>query len=194
LGGLFFEPTVITGIEPAMKLWNEETFGPILPIRPFDTPEEAIQLANGTTYGLSGSVFSQDLDEARWYASRMVTGSVNINDCLVTFAFPSLPFGGAKQSGVGYYHSEAGIRAFCRVKSITEFRSAYSKEFFYYPIPEGVKEGMQAILVFLYSRNRAAKLRAIPKTVGIARELIRGILQKRKQDRKGKNRIRAMGG
>lgn len=181
--GFFFEPTVITGIEPDMKLWKEETFGPILPIKAFDTREEAIELANSTEYGLSGSVFSQNMEEARWYAGRMVTGSVNINDCLVTFAFPSLPFGGVKESGVGYYHSELGIRNFCRIKSVTEFNSRYTKEFFHYPIPDGVRKGMEALLVFLYSQDTKARMKALPKTAGIAGELISGVFEKMKNGR-----------
>ncbi len=181
--GLFFAPTVITGIHPDMKIWQEETFGPILPVIPFDTQEEAIEMANSTPFGLSGSVFSENVEEARWYATRMVTGSVNINDCLVTFAFPSLPFGGAKESGVGYYHSELGIRNFCRIKSITEFSGLYTKEFFHYPVPKGVREGMEALLVFLYSQNQRAKWQAFFRTSGIARELIAGVLDKQRKGR-----------
>jgi acyl-CoA reductase-like NAD-dependent aldehyde dehydrogenase len=181
--GLFFSPTVITGIQPEMKIWREETFGPILPIVAFDTPDEAIRMANSTQYGLGGSVFSEDMEEARMYASRMETGSVNINDCLVTYAFPSLPFGGAKTSGVGYYHGEQGIRNFCRVKSMTEFKGMYSKEFFHYPVSPRVKEAMEAVLVLLYSESMRARWRALPKTTGIAGELIRGIWKKMREKR-----------
>ncbi len=176
--GLFFSPTVITGIQPEMKIWREETFGPILPIVAFDTPDEAIRMANSTQYGLGGSVFSEDMEEARRYASRMETGSVNINDCLVTYALPSLPFGGVKTSGVGFYHGEMGIRNFCRVKSMTEFKGMYSKEFFHYPVSTRVKEAMEALLVLLYSENMRARWKALPRTTGIAGELIRGIWAK----------------
>jgi acyl-CoA reductase-like NAD-dependent aldehyde dehydrogenase len=176
--GLFFSPTVITGIRPDMKIWSEETFGPILPIVAFDTPDEAIEMANSTQYGLAGAVFSEDLEEARMYASRMETGSVNINDCLVTYALPSLPFGGVKTSGVGVYHGEMGIRNFCRVKSVTEFGSLYSKEFFHYPVASRVKEAMEALLVLLYSQNVKAKWKALPGTSSIAGELMRGIWAK----------------
>ena len=179
--GLFFAPTVITGIRPQMKIWKEETFGPVLPIVAFDTPDEAIRMANSTQFGLSGSVFSEDLEEARHYAERIETGSVNINDCLVTFAFPSLPFGGVKASGVGYYHAEMGILNFCRVKSVTEFSSLYSKEFFHYPVPAGVKEGMEALLVFFYSTNPMERAKALPKTGGIASELIKGVFKKKRR-------------
>ncbi len=176
--GHFFAPTVLTEIRPDMKIWNEETFGPILPVVAFDTPEEAIQMANSTEFGLAGSVFSQDMEEARMYAGRMETGSVNINDCLVTYALPSLPFGGVKTSGVGTYHGEMGIRNFCRVKSVTEFTGLYSKEFFHYPVASRVKEAMEALLVLLYSGNMRARWKALPKTTGIAGELFRGIWEK----------------
>jgi acyl-CoA reductase-like NAD-dependent aldehyde dehydrogenase len=182
--GLFFTPTVITGIRPQMKIWQDETFGPILPIVAFDTPDEAVRMANSTNYGLSGSVFSQDLDEARMYASRMETGSVNINDCLVTFAFPSLPFGGVKTSGIGYYHGEMGIRNFCRIKSVTEFNGLYSKEFFHYPVPAGMKEGMEALLVFLYSHSPLERIKALPRARGIVAQLTGGMWKKFKENRR----------
>jgi acyl-CoA reductase-like NAD-dependent aldehyde dehydrogenase len=178
--GLFFEPTVITGIRPEMKIWQEETFGPILPIVPYDTPEEAIRMANSTPYGLSGSVYSEDLEEARMYACRMETGSVNINDCLVTYALPSLPFGGVKASGVGTYHGESGIRNFCRIKSVTEFKGLYAKEFFHYPVASWVKDAMEALLVLLYSEDTGARWRALPKTARIAGDLIGGMWRKRR--------------
>jgi succinate-semialdehyde dehydrogenase/glutarate-semialdehyde dehydrogenase len=179
-GGLFFAPTVITEIRPGMKIWQEETFGPILPVVAFDKPEEAIEMANSTQYGLAGSVFSEDMEEARMYASRMETGSVNINDCLVTYALPSLPFGGVKASGVGYYHGEMGIRNFCRIKSVTEFKGLYTKEFFHYPVSSWIQEAMGALLVVLYSQSERARLKALPKTTRIAGDLIRGMWRKRK--------------
>jgi acyl-CoA reductase-like NAD-dependent aldehyde dehydrogenase len=170
--GLFFAPTVITGIKPHMKMWQEETFGPILPVLAFDTPEEAIRMANSTPYGLSGSVFSRDMAEARFYADRMETGSVNINDCLVTFAFPSLPFGGVKRSGVGYYHGEIGIRNFCKIKSVTEFKGWYSKEFFHYPLPDGLQEAVEAALLLLYGKGFSSRLEALAKAARSARSLL----------------------
>ncbi len=181
MSGLFFAPTVITDIRPQMKIWQEETFGAVLPIVPFDTPEEAIAMANSTKFGLSGSVFSQDLEEGRFYAKRMETGSVNINDCLVTFALPSLPFGGVKESGVGYYHSESGFRNFCRIKSVTEFKGWYNKEFFHYPVAHGVKQAMEALLVLLYSQSWLSRLHAIPRVLSMAMDLVRGRVKKNRQ-------------
>ncbi len=177
--GLFFEPTVVTGIRPDMKIWQEETFGPVLPVLPYETPDQALAMANSTSYGLSGSVFSQDLDEARWFAKRMVTGSVNVNDCLVTFAFPSLPFGGVKKSGVGFYHGEAGLRNFCRVKAVTEFRGWSTREFFHYPVRPEATTNLRGLLVFLYGRGLRARLQALPAVWRIAAGLLRQAISRR---------------
>jgi delta 1-pyrroline-5-carboxylate dehydrogenase len=174
---------VITGITPEMKIWNEETFGPVLPVIPYDTPEEAVRMANSTPYGLSASVFTKDMAEANWFADRIEAGSVNINDCLVTFAVPSLPFGGVKESGVGTYHGEHGIRGFCRIKSVTEFRGGYSKEFFYYPVAEGIQEVLEAMLILRFSRNVRDKLRAVPKAARLAADLLKGMHRKRGRNR-----------
>ena len=171
--GLFFAPTVLTGVRPGMRIWEEETFGPVLPVIPFDDRDEALRMANSTVFGLSGSVFSNDPEEARWYADRMQTGSVNINDCLVTFTFPSLPFGGVKHSGVGYYHSELGIRNFCRIKSVTEFRAGGPREFFYYPVANGAREALKAGLVALYSRSPLKRLKALPGATVMATDFLR---------------------
>lgn len=180
---LFFEPTVLTGIRPDMKIWQEETFGPVLPIVPYETPEQALAMANSTSYGLSGSVFSRDLDEARWFASRMVTGSVNINDCLVTFAFPSLPFGGVKKSGLGFYHGKEGLRSFCRVKAVTEFKGLYTREFFHYPVAARAEANLKGLLRFLYGHGLRSRVSGFPALWRIASGLVRqAIASRRAQD------------
>ncbi|MCX6006715.1 MAG: aldehyde dehydrogenase family protein, partial [Chloroflexi bacterium] len=117
LEGMCFPPVVLTDVTLDMKLMKEETFGPLLPVIPYDNIDEAIKIANSTTYGLSGAVFTKDMEEGRKIASRIKTGSVNINDALITFAAPALPFGGVKESGVGCYHSDVGLRAFTNIKS-----------------------------------------------------------------------------
>ena len=110
--GMFMPPTILIDTTPEMKVRREETFGPLKPLVPYETIDEAIQIANSTEYGLSGSVYTRDPAEGRMIARRLKTGSVNVNDALITYAFPSLPFGGMKQSGVGRYHGKMGLRAF----------------------------------------------------------------------------------
>jgi len=151
--GLYYPPTVITDATPEMKVMKDETFGPLLPVLSYDDVEEAIELANSGEYGLSGAVYTADMNEARDIAARLHTGSVNINDCLITYAVPDLPFGGAKNSGVGRYHSAIGLQSFCEIKSVTEYKGGLAKEPFYYPIAPDLepllKDGLQA----MFSRN-----------------------------------------
>ncbi|MFC9994817.1 succinic semialdehyde dehydrogenase [Nocardia sp. NPDC127526] len=110
LGPAFYEPTVLTDVTPDMAHATMETFGPVVTIYKFATEEEAIRLANATTYGLNASVWSGNLDRAARIAAKIEAGSVNINDGFVTtYAAKGTPSGGIKQSGVGTRHGAAGL-------------------------------------------------------------------------------------
>ncbi|MBN1375808.1 MAG: aldehyde dehydrogenase family protein [Dehalococcoidia bacterium] len=165
LDGMCFPPIVLTDITLDMKLMKEETFGPLLPVIPYDNIDEAIKITNSTTFGLSGAVFTNDLEEGRKIAARIKTGSVNINDALVTFAVPALPFGGVKESGVGCYHSDIGLRAFTDIKSITESKSNSRKEFYHYPVLEGSLQGMADALKLMYAQSPSQKFKAFFKVL-----------------------------
>ncbi len=103
--GLFVEPTVLTGVTNDMAAACNEHFGPVAPIIPFSSDDEAVELANDTEYGLSGSVHSEDALRAEAVADRIDTGMIHINDQPVN-AEPAAPFGGMKSSGVGRYNSD----------------------------------------------------------------------------------------
>lgn len=163
--GLYFPPTILTDTTPDMKVRSEETFGPLLPVVPYDSIAEAVEIANSTEYGLSGAVYTQDMDEGRRIASLIKTGSVNINDSLITYAIPALPFGGQKHSGVGHYHSESGIRAFTNVKSITEFNWNLKREIFWYPLPEGSETVTAKAITAYFSPSIFKKIRAVVDAV-----------------------------
>ena len=96
--GFYVQPTVFSDVTPDMTIAKEEIFGPVLSIIPYDTEEEAIEIANGTPYGLSGAVWSGDSARAERVARQMRTGQVDINGGNFN---PSAPFGGYKQSGIG---------------------------------------------------------------------------------------------
>jgi acyl-CoA reductase-like NAD-dependent aldehyde dehydrogenase len=165
LDGMCLPPVVLTDVTLDMKLMKDETFGPLLPVIPYDNIDEAIKIANSTTYGLSGAVFTSDMEEGRKIAARIKTGSVNINDALITFAAPALPFGGVKESGIGCYHSEVGLRAFTDIKSITEYKGGTKKEFFHYPVMEGSLEGMADAMNFMYAQGASKKIKAFFKVM-----------------------------
>jgi acyl-CoA reductase-like NAD-dependent aldehyde dehydrogenase len=112
--GIFFEPTVLTGVDDSMLIMREETFGPVLPVVPVRDAEEAVHRANESAYGLSASVWSADVARAVALAQRLESGNACVNECLVSAGVPALPFGGVKQSGLGTRHGGAeGLRQFC---------------------------------------------------------------------------------
>ena len=117
LNGAFFEPTILTNITKNMRIWNEEVFGPILPIIKFKTEHEAIELANDTIYGLGSRVFSKDIERAKRVASKIDAGSVEINQG--SRWLPCNPFGGYKKSGMGREHGIIGFRELCQLKVIS---------------------------------------------------------------------------
>lgn len=134
--GMFLPLMVLTNVNHEMKIIQEESFGPILPVIPFEGEDEAIRLANDTIYGLNASVWSKDVNKARRVAAQLVSGAVVINDAIITVANHGLPFGGAKQSGIGRYHGEAGLTIFCHEKAIIEDRGWKRSEIQWYPYKE----------------------------------------------------------
>jgi succinate-semialdehyde dehydrogenase/glutarate-semialdehyde dehydrogenase len=115
--GNFYAPTLLTNITPDMEVWNEEVFGPVLPIISFKTEDEAIKLANDTKYGLGGYVFTEDKERALRVASQIQTGMVQMNNG--SYVQPPSPFGGCKASGIGREHGKFGFHELSNIKLIT---------------------------------------------------------------------------
>jgi succinate-semialdehyde dehydrogenase/glutarate-semialdehyde dehydrogenase len=114
--GYFYPPTVIDSITPEMRLTMEETFGPVASVYRFETPEEAVQIANQTTFGLSSALWSTDSEDHDYFMNELEAGAVFING--MTISYPELPFGGIKDSGFGRELGAAGIREFTNLKTI----------------------------------------------------------------------------
>jgi len=113
-GGLFFEPTILTDVTQAMRVSNEETFGPVAPLYRFKTEDEAIAMANATEFGLSGYFYSRDIGRIFRVAEQMETGMVCVNSGILSTEVA--PFGGVKQSGLGREGSKYGIEEYLEVK------------------------------------------------------------------------------
>ena len=107
--GPFFPPTVLTNVNHEMDVMREETFGPVLPIMTFRTDDEAVRLANDSIYGLTASVWTNDLARGRRIAERIDAGTVMVNEVLYTHGIAQTPWGGVKQSGFGRTHGRAGL-------------------------------------------------------------------------------------
>lgn len=113
-GGLFFQPTILTGVTPAMKVAREETFGPIAPLFTFETEEDVIEMANDTEFGLASYFYSRDVSKIIRVAEALEYGMVGINTGLISTEVA--PFGGIKQSGQGREGSKYGIEDYLEVK------------------------------------------------------------------------------
>lgn len=114
--GYFARPTVFADVDPNMTIWQEEIFGPVLSITPFDNEEEALEMANDTAYGLTNYVQSQDQEKAQRAARRLRSGMVEING---KSRGPGAPFGGYRQSGNGREGGVWGLEDFLEVKSVS---------------------------------------------------------------------------
>ena len=113
--GYYVKPTVLAGVRPGSRVEQEEVFGPVLAVIPYSSEDEAVEIANGTPYGLAGGVFSGDQERAVRVARRLRTGMVDVNGGRFN---PLAPFGGYKQSGNGRELGEYGLEEFLEVKSL----------------------------------------------------------------------------
>ncbi|MGG3466142.1 NAD-dependent succinate-semialdehyde dehydrogenase [Neobacillus pocheonensis] len=116
-GGYYYEPTILTNVTNEMKIMSEETFGPVVPIVPFATIEEAIQAANDTDYGLAAFLFTNDLSKAINIMEKLEYGIIGINDVFPGTA--EAPFGGMKESGLGREGGHEGIQEFIEMKYVS---------------------------------------------------------------------------
>ena len=154
LGPLFFEPTVLTGVLPTMRVCAEETFGPVVSVYPVVDDEDAVARANDTEYGLSASIWSADIDAARALAGRIRAGGVNINDgYLSAIGSVAAPMGGMRASGLGRRHGADGILRYTETQTVAAQRRA---------IPYPAKPGpfLAASGAAMKAQIAAARLRA----------------------------------
>jgi (Z)-2-((N-methylformamido)methylene)-5-hydroxybutyrolactone dehydrogenase len=116
LGGFFVRPTVLTGVTPDMAVAQEEVFGPVLCVMPFDNEQEAIEIANGTPYGLAGAVWTKDIHRGHRVAHALNAGTIWINAYRVIG--PDVPFGGYGRSGLGRENGLEAVLEYTETKAI----------------------------------------------------------------------------
>lgn len=148
--GLFISPTIISNVTDDMKVWSDETFGPVLAIKTFKTEEEAIEIANKTPYGLNGSVWSKNKSRAKRVARKIKSGTLCINDVLVNYIISDLPFGGVKDSGIGRVYAKEGIRAFTDMQSIVVDRFNLPFELWWFPYNSKIKNLFKNFIKILF--------------------------------------------
>ena len=114
--GYFYKPTIVTGVQEGARLWDEEQFGPVLPLSPYSEDSEAIERANNSIFGLGGSVWSKDVATANAMAGKMLCGTVWVNQ---HSDITGAPFGGFKQSGIGRELGKASVDAFTELQTLS---------------------------------------------------------------------------
>lgn len=149
--GLLFYPLVLRDVTHAMRIMQEETFGPVLPLMPFGSEAEAVALANDTMFGLNASVWSQDLEKAKRVVRRLVTGNAYINDVVKNIGNPDLPFGGVRQSGFGKYHGPEGLRTFSLATAVMVSRNRARREINWFPYTPRLASTVRKLITMRYA-------------------------------------------
>jgi acyl-CoA reductase-like NAD-dependent aldehyde dehydrogenase len=159
LGANFFEPTVITNVDSTMKLFQEETFGPILAMQTVANSEEAIARANDSPFALSASVWTRDTGRGEAIAKRLRAGAVMVNDAISYFAIAEAPHGGCAASGWGRTHGKAGLLEMVQTKYIDVDRLPNSEKPWWYRYGPNLERAAEAFLQFEYSRSLITRVR-----------------------------------
>jgi acyl-CoA reductase-like NAD-dependent aldehyde dehydrogenase len=159
LGPNFFEPTVIAGVDSSMKLFQEETFGPILAIRVVKDAKEAIAQANDSPFALAASIWTREKSRGMAIASELRAGAVMVNDAISYFGIAEAPHGGCGASGWGRTHGKAGLLEMVPMKYIDVDGLPRSEKPWWYRYGLDLERAADAFLQFEFSGGIGAKLR-----------------------------------
>ena len=150
LPGYFYEPTVLVRVNNSMKVMQEETFGPVLPIFVVKDEAEAIREANRSNYGLLASVWTKDAKRGQAIARQVEAGTVIINDVIYTHSAPETPWFGVKESGSGVTHGRHGLLEFVQMKHINWDRLPMKTNPWWYPYSEKKRKDFQFLTKILH--------------------------------------------
>jgi succinate-semialdehyde dehydrogenase/glutarate-semialdehyde dehydrogenase len=167
LGPLFFEPTVFVDVKPSMLVMQEETFGPLLPIISVRDADEAVQIANASSFGLSASVWTEEVRRGREIAKRLQAGVVLINDLMSHTGMCNAPRTGVKMSGLGYTNGVEGLLEMVRIKYVdSDAMTAFRKPWWFRYTPKQAKN-LESFVGFLHAPTWRERLAAIPGALAL---------------------------
>ncbi len=166
LGPCFFEPTVLTGVSFAMRLMQEETFGPVMVIHPVADAAEAVRLANDSAFGLAASVWTGSAKRGREVAAQLRAGTVMINDALSAFGICEAPHGGRGASGWGRTHGIAGLREMLQVKYVDEDRLPRTPKAWWFGYDEKLSAAAERFVAFLFAPQMTQRWRQARGALG----------------------------
>jgi acyl-CoA reductase-like NAD-dependent aldehyde dehydrogenase len=159
--GQFFAPTVLGDVTPDMRIAQEETFGPVMLLMRVRDEEQALEIANGTPYGLGATVITRDPKRARRMSEQLDVGQVSINDFALTYMASELPFGGVRGSGYGRLNGREGLRGCCNTKAVLEDKLPLHVPAKVFPVgAQGTAIAREVIRV-LYERTVTGRFNAL---------------------------------
>jgi acyl-CoA reductase-like NAD-dependent aldehyde dehydrogenase len=173
LGPTFFEPTVVTNVDQSMQLMREETFGPVIAIRPVKSPDEAVALANDSEFALSASIWTCDTAKGRAVAQRIRAGSVMVNDVASYYGITEAPHGGSRSSGWGRSHSRFGLLEMVQVKYVDVDLLPRTPKSWWFGYNENVAAAADRFVDFLFAPRWTRRMAALASTRGALGTLFR---------------------
>jgi acyl-CoA reductase-like NAD-dependent aldehyde dehydrogenase len=158
--GQFYQPTILADVTPEMEIMNEELFGPVMLLCRVRDETQAVEIANGTNFGLSCTVMSKSVERAERMGRQIQSGSLSINDYGLTYMAQDLPFGGVKTSGFGRLNGREGLRGCTNIKAVLTDRWPIHMPAKLYPVGRWDYDVTRGVLRSIYGRGLSAKASA----------------------------------
>ena len=169
LGPNFYAPTLLADVTHDMRIMQEETFGPALPVAPFDTDDDAVRLANDSVFGLAASVWTSNRKRGEATAARVRAGTIMVNDAISAFGIAEAPHGGFEQSGIGRAHGELGLAEMVLVKYVDVDLLPRMKKVWWYGYSETFQRQMSGFVDMMFGRSLSARIKGAFATVSALR-------------------------